>query len=75
MPASLRVVTEPPEARVYINGQFVGQGHVLEAQPAELRVGESFMTVQSPGYFPHDLRLELVPGVTKVEVRLRPVPL
>jgi hypothetical protein len=32
------------------------------------------MTVQADDHFPHDMELDLPPGLTTLEVELRPVP-
>jgi hypothetical protein len=72
--ASLRVVADPPEATVYVNEQFVGSAKVLDVRPKALSEGEHRVTVRAPGYFPHDLVVDLVPGVTTVRIALRPVP-
>jgi hypothetical protein len=73
-PASLRVVAVPAHATVQVDERFVGAARVLEKQPALLERGKRRVTIEAPGYFPHDLEVELVPGVTTVEIQLRPVP-
>lgn len=72
--AELRTLVEPPTARVQVDEQFVGAARVLAQRPAGLKPGVHRLTVEAPGYFPHDMELDLKPGVTKVELKLRPVP-
>ena len=73
-PAALRVVAEPPTATVQVDERFVGAARVLDVRPAPLGAGKHRVTVEAPGYFPHDLEVTLAPGVTTVEVKLRAVP-
>lgn len=73
-PAALRVLATPDSAVVYVDERFVGAGRVLARQPAVLTPGAHLVSVEAPGHFPHDLEVTLVPGVTQVEVTLRPVP-
>ena len=72
--ARLRMVIEPDDARVYANGRFLGSARRLAAEPKELRPGVRYLTIEAPGHFPHDLRVDLPPGTTTIEVALRPVP-
>lgn len=73
-PAALRVRVTPERATVYIDEQFVGSARVLAKAPARLPPGKHQVTIEAPGYFPHDLEVVLAPGVTTVEVSLRLVP-
>jgi hypothetical protein len=72
--AELRVVAVPDSAVVQVNEQFVGSARVLEKRPARFPPGKKRVTVEAPGYFPHDLEVELAKGVTTVEIKLRPIP-
>ena len=72
--AELRTIVEPPTARVQVDERFVGAARVLEKRPARLTPGKHRVTVEAPGFFPHDMELDLAPGVTKVDLKLRPVP-
>lgn len=72
--AELRTLVEPATARVQVDEQFVGAARVLAQRPARLKPGPHRLTIEAPGYFPHDMELDLRPGVTKVELKLRPVP-
>jgi len=72
--AELAVVAEPENATVYVNERFAGTAQVLADRPEVLSPGVHFVTIRAPGYFPHDLRLELPPGRTTVRIRLRPIP-
>ena len=73
-PARLKVVAEPPTASVYIDGHYFGRARVLAEAPKELPTGPHLMTIQADDHFPHDMEIELAPGTTTVEVKLRPVP-
>jgi hypothetical protein len=73
-PAGLKVVADPPDARVYVDDRFVASARVLARRPHELAAGKHRITVKAPGFFPHDLEAELPPGVTTIEIALRPVP-
>jgi hypothetical protein len=72
--AELRVVAEPPSATVQVNERFVGAARVLDKKPALLTPGPKRVTVEAPGYFPHDLELDLPAGTTTLNVKLRPIP-
>ena len=73
-PATLRTVVEPPTATVYVDERFVGAARVLDRNPAALSPGAHRVTIEAPGYFPHDLEVMLAPGVTRVDAKLRRVP-
>jgi hypothetical protein len=72
--AEVRFAIEPATARVYTDERFVGSARVLAARPAQFRAGARRFTITADGYFPHDLEVELAPGTTTIEIRLRPVP-
>jgi hypothetical protein len=72
--AELRAVVEPPLANVQVDEYFVGSARVLAVRPAQLTPGKHRVTVDADGYFPHDVELDLPPGVTTLELKLRPVP-
>ncbi len=72
--AQLRTIVEPPTAVVQVDERFVGAARVLDQRPARLQEGAHRITIEAPGYFPHDLELQLPAGVTKLEVKLRPIP-
>jgi hypothetical protein len=73
-PAELRVVAVPAVATVHVDERFVGAARVLEKRPAQVPPGKRRVTIEAAGYFPHDLEVELKPGVTTLEIKLRPVP-
>ena len=73
-PAQLRVVAEPDSAVVRINEQFAGAARVLAKRPVRLVPGSFRVTVEAPGYFPHDMDIDLPSGLTTVEIKLREVP-
>jgi hypothetical protein len=72
--AYLRVVTVPENTRVYVDDRFVGTGRVLAVNPKGMTPGTRFITFEAPDYFPHDLRVELPPGTTTIQMKLRPIP-
>lgn len=73
-PAQLRVIAEPETASVYVNDQFVGSARALAQRPKPMPPGVKFVTFQAPGYFPHDVRLDLPAGETTVRIKLRAIP-
>jgi hypothetical protein len=72
--AQVRFQIEPDTARVYTDERFLGGARVVAVQPIELRAGPRRFTITAEGYFPHDLEVELPPGLTTIRVSLRPVP-
>jgi hypothetical protein len=72
--AQVRFVLEPDTARVYTDERFLGAARVVAARPVQLRAGPRRFTITADGYFPHDLEVELPPGLTTIRVSLRPVP-
>ncbi|HEX4354449.1 MAG TPA: hypothetical protein VHZ95_16075 [Polyangiales bacterium] len=72
--AYLKVLAEPAATTVYLNDRFIGSARLLQKQPKALTPGVKYVTFKAPGYFPHDLRLELPAGETVVKIKLRPVP-
>ncbi|MDB4985867.1 MAG: hypothetical protein JWN04_1045 [Myxococcaceae bacterium] len=72
--AGLRTVVEPASAIVQVDEHFVGAARVLDKRPAPLLPGKHRVTVEAPGYFPHDLEVDLAPGVTTVDLKLRKTP-
>ena len=72
--AKLRVVAVPDTTTVYINDQYVGTARVLAARPKAMTPGVKYITFKAPDHFPHDVRVELPPGTTTIEMRLRPIP-
>jgi hypothetical protein len=73
-PARLKVVATPRDASVYIDGHYFGRGTVLSEEPKALVPGPHLMTVQAADHFPHDVELDLPPGVTTITIELRPIP-
>jgi hypothetical protein len=73
-PARLEVVATPATASVYIDGHYFGRATVLSQEPKALAPGIHLMTVTADDHFPHDMELDLPPGLTKLEIELRPVP-
>lgn len=72
--ALLRVSAVPENASVYVNDVFVGSARVLAIKPRAMQPGVKYLTIMAPGYFPHDLRLDLPSGTTSVNIKLRPIP-
>ncbi len=73
-PTRLRVITRPPQASVYIDGHYFGRSRVLAEEPKTLAPGFHLMTVYADDHFPHDMELDLPPGVTTITIELRPIP-
>lgn len=73
-PAGIKVVAQPADARVYVDDRFVASARVLAVRPHELPAGVHRITIEAPGFFPHDIETELPPGVSTIEISLRPVP-
>ncbi|MFO0697156.1 MAG: PEGA domain-containing protein [Polyangiales bacterium] len=73
-PAMLRVRAVPEEARVSIDDRYAATARTLAVEPRALRPGHHQITLEAPGYFPHDLELDLPSGETAIDVRLRPLP-
>ena len=73
--AKLRIVAEPDTTTVYVDDRYVGSARVLATKPKALSPGVKLVTFKAPGYFPHDLRLDLPSGTTTVHMKLRKVPL
>jgi hypothetical protein len=72
--AYLKVVAEPAGTTIYENDHFLGTARILGKQGKALRPGVKYLTFKAPGYFPHDLRLDLPAGETVVQIKLRPIP-
>jgi hypothetical protein len=73
--AKLRIVAEPDTTTVYVDERYVGSARVLAAKPKSLSPGVKLVTFKAPGYFPHDVRLDLPSGTTTVHMKLRKIPL
>lgn len=70
----LVVEAEPSNARLTIDDRGAGTAAATIARPRPLVPGQHRITLEAPGYFPHDLLLELPPGETRVQISLRPIP-
>jgi hypothetical protein len=73
-PARVHFVVEPVTARVYVDDELVGTGRVLARTNVIVANGAHQVTVEAPGYFPHDFAMNAVPGITEAKVALRKVP-
>jgi len=73
-PARLKVIATPANASVYVDGHYSGRATVLCEEPKALLPGPHLMTVQADDHFPHDIELDLPPGLTTITVDLRPIP-
>lgn len=73
--ASLRVIAEPAASTtVYVDGEYFGSARVLAKQAKPIAAGKRLVTFMAPGYFPHDVELDLKPGETSVRMSLLPIP-
>ncbi len=72
--ARLKVLATPSSASVYVDGHYFGRARVLAVEPKRLVPGLHLMTVTADDHFPHDVKLDLPPGTTTVEIKLRPMP-
>ena len=72
--AKLRVIAKPDTTTVYIDDAYVASARVLAAQPLAIKPGVKYITFKAPDYFPHDVRVDLPPGTTTIEMKLRPIP-
>jgi hypothetical protein len=72
--SELRVLARPANARVYVDDRFVATSRRLATRPHRLRPGVHYITIDAPGHFPHDVRLEMAEGLTTVNIQLRPIP-
>jgi hypothetical protein len=72
--AYLKVVAEPENTTVYESDRFVGSAHLLQKQPKAMKSGTKYLTFKAPGYFPHDLRMQLPSGESTVKIKLRAIP-
>lgn len=70
----LNLSVQPVDARVYVDDAFVGNGRTLLRQTVLTSTGTHYIVIKARGHFPHHLRLVLRPGVTRVRVKLRPIP-
>ncbi len=73
--AKLRIIAEPDTTTVYVDDRYAGSARVLAAKPKQLSPGTKLVTFKAPGYFPHDVKLDLPSGTTTVHMKLRKVPL
>jgi len=72
--ANLRIVAEPATTTVYVDGEYFGSARVLAKHPKPLAAGQRLVTFMAPGFFPHDVQLDLAPGDTTVRMKLLPIP-
>lgn len=72
---SFRMVGSPPNATVTIDDIFVGRLETVQKRGVALPVGPHHLTVEAPGYFPFDQKIDAAEGSPiRVEVRLVAVP-
>jgi len=72
--AELRVTAVPENAVVEVNERSVGSARVLSQRPVKLKTGMKRISISAPGYFPHDIEVDLPAGETKIDIKLRAVP-
>jgi hypothetical protein len=68
------VIADPEIARVEVDDRFIGTARVLAHRPEALAVGTHFVTIAAPGFFPHDVEVDLPAGETRIEISLRAIP-
>jgi len=73
---SVRVHGTPEDARVVVDDVFIGSLGVVSARGLGLLPGKHTLSIEAPGYFPHDRVFELEPGGERVslDVALRKLP-
>lgn len=71
---SLRIQGSPPEAMVTIDDEVVGTLDVVEARGVALPPGQHRITVEAPGYFPHDRIVVAKDRKILLKIQLVPVP-
>lgn len=72
--ANLRIIAEPATTTVYVDAEYFGSARVLAKHGKPVRAGQRLVTFMAPGYFPHDVQLDLAPGETTVRMKLLPIP-
>lgn len=72
----MRMVGAPPEARVIVDEQYIGNLAFVASRGVALPVGSHRITVEAPGFFPHDQIVSVEEGdaPVKLDVRLVAVP-
>ncbi len=71
----LKIVGEPATARVVIDERNWGSAARLARFPARLASGVHRVSVEAPGFYPHDFEVTLAEGQeVAMRVRLRPEP-
>ncbi len=73
---SVRMRGNPPDARVVVDDVYVGSLAVVQARGLGLLPGKHTLSIEAPGYFPHDRVLELTPSTppTPLDVSLEKLP-
>ncbi len=73
---SMRMVGEPPHARVIVDEQYIGSLAFVASRGVALPVGSHRITVEAPGFFPQDQVVSVEEGdaPVKLDVRLVHVP-
>ena len=63
-----------PDALVTINDRYVGKVGELSRRGIALPPGEYRVTIEQPGYFPHDELVAVDEEPVELKVELTPVP-
>ncbi len=73
---SLKVHSDVPDAVVTIDDQVLGAAKVVEKRGVALPPGRHRVTVEKPGYFPHDELVQVKEGdpPIRLDVRMDRVP-
>ncbi len=73
---SMRMVGDPPQARVIVDEQYIGSLAFVASRGVALPVGSHRITVEAPGFFPQDQVVAVEEGdaPVKLDVHLVRVP-
>ena len=73
---SMRMAGDPPQARVIVDEQYIGNLAFVASRGVALPVGSHRITVEAPGFFPQDQIVSVEEGDAPVtlDVRLAKIP-
>ena len=71
----MRIQGEPGEALVTVNDRYIGKLKRLSRRGIKLAPGAYRISVEQPGYFPHDQQVQLAEDETPtLQIQLTPIP-